>query len=499
MLSNLSIGAAACRAVGAGEVGAVSTRLAVLWGLVLFLLAASGRAAEPAHPGGGASDSGDVVATVAGEPIHEWEVLQAINSTPMQGYAGQIHTTPTGVRVKRAFLENLINQRLLYLEAKAQGLDRTREYRDRLASWERAALADLYTRDYFNRHLKITDADIEAAWEKEKNRKHGANPLDPEMRQIVRNKLAARRFSEVRAALAKELGPKVEVQAEEQDLALNGDAERDPDRVVAVVCGEEVTWRQARPRLLPKRSVGERRAALRKLGVQILEARKARRLGLDRDPAFRHRKEDFERTLVAALLMERLRKRFTPSDEAFAAYYKAHPDEFTVPERRRLQQIVVRTRKEAEALRKEILEETTEDYDPFYKLAQERSIDPTAGRTSGVLGWLAKGSGTIAPELEKVAFSLKVKEVSPPVEGPGGWHLIRTLEVRPAVHLSLEQIEESGKRERYDEVLFKRKFEPYMAELRKKYKVVVDRAWFDRGPKPVAAAREVPHPPEAGR
>jgi len=246
------------------------------------------------------------------------------------------------------------------------------------------------------------------------------------------------------------------------------------------VAGEPITWRLAQPRLGNKKTTGERRAELRKMGVEILKARKARGLGLDQDPAYRHRHDDFVRNLTAAQLVERLRKRYIPTDEAFAKYYKEHPDDFTIPERRRLQQIVVKTKKEAEALRKEILKETTDDYDPFYKLAQERSLDPTAGRTSGVLGWVTKGQGKIMPALEKAAFALKVKEVSRPVKSPRGYHLIRTLEVVAPEQLSLKKINNSDKRQRYNEFFFKEKLTPYLAELRKRHKVVVDPEWFGR-------------------
>jgi len=435
----------------------------------------------------GAADSppkaSDVVATVGGLPVHEWEVVQAINSTPMQGYASQLHTTPTGVRVKQAFLEGLVNQRLLYLEAKAQGLDETEAFRAQMATWTVRALADLYTRDYFNRRSKITDAEIEAAWKEEKNTKRGANELDAQMRQVMRNKLAARRFAEVRKELREALGGTVKVEAKDATLSLKDDEKRDPEQVVATVAGEPITWRQARGRLLHKESVAERRVALRAMGVEILKARKARSLGLDQDPAYRHHHDDFVNDLIAAQLMTKLRKQYIPTDEQFAEYYKAHPKMFTVPERRRLQQIVVKTEKEAKALRAEILKKTTDDYDPFYKLAQERSLDPTAARTSGVLGWVTQGEGKIAPELERAAFSLKVKEVSEPVASPRGYHLIRTLEKVASVHLSLKQINGTDKRARYNELLLKKKLEPYLAGLRKRYKVVIDKEWFGRGPR----------------
>jgi parvulin-like peptidyl-prolyl isomerase len=220
------------------------------------------------------------------------------------------------------------------------------------------------------------------------------------------------------------------------------------------------------------------------MGIEILKARKARGLGLDQDPKYRHRHDNFVDNLTAVQLLTKLRKEYAPTDEQFTAYYETHPEEFTVPERRRVQQIVVKTKKEAKRLREQILKETTDDYDPFYKLAQERSIDPTAGRTSGILGWVIKGDGTIIPALEKATFALGLKEVSRPVESPRGYHLIRSVEIVAGEKLSLDAINSSDKRGRYDEMLLKEKLEPYLAGLRKEHKVVVDEVWFGRGPQP---------------
>ncbi len=160
--------------------------------------------------------------------------------------------------------------------------------------------------------------------------------------------------------------------------------------------------RWARPRLWNKKSTGERRAELLAMGVEILKARKARSLGLDKDPAYVHRRDDFLRNLTTAQLVTKLRKEYIPTDEAFAKYYNDHQDEFTIPERRRLQQIVVKTEKEAKALREEILKETTDELDPFYKLSfvpwrwSPRSCCRWCGSTAAI-----NGSGTMSSSSRK--------------------------------------------------------------------------------------------------
>ena len=63
----------------------------------------------------------------------------------------------------------------------------------------------------------------------------------------------------------------------------------------------------------------------------------------------------------------------------------------------------------------------------FGTLARLHSLDPSGSR-GGDLGWLYPGD--TVPEFEKSMSTLKVNEISPPVQSPFGWHLIQVLERR---------------------------------------------------------------------
>ncbi|GAB4303995.1 MAG: hypothetical protein Kow0090_19570 [Myxococcota bacterium] len=74
------------------------------------------------------------------------------------------------------------------------------------------------------------------------------------------------------------------------------------------------------------------------------------------------------------------------------------------------------------------------------KLAFELSDDVATKSNGGDLGFFRRG--TMAPEFENVAFSLKVGEVSQPVETRFDFHLIRVEEKKEGVSKTFEEVEE---------------------------------------------------------
>ncbi len=75
----------------------------------------------------------------------------------------------------------------------------------------------------------------------------------------------------------------------------------------------------------------------------------------------------------------------------------------------------------------------------FADLAKQYSEDPGSKNNGGDLGYVAKGS--VVPEFEKVAFSLKPGAVSPPVKTQFGYHLILVAEHKPAHQATLEEVQ----------------------------------------------------------
>lgn len=110
-------------------------------------------------------------------------------------------------------------------------------------------------------------------------------------------------------------------------------------------------------------------------------------------------------------------------------------------------------REEAAGIREQLMEGAE-----FEVLARRHSDDPGSRERGGELGWFRRGR--MVPAFERVAFALRPGEISPVVETPFGYHIIRVDRVRgperQASHIlirpDLTPEDQAGTRERADEV-----------------------------------------------
>ncbi len=124
------------------------------------------------------------------------------------------------------------------------------------------------------------------------------------------------------------------------------------------------------------------------------------------------------------------------SDQDAEAYYKEHGAEFEQPRRVHAAHVLVRVPpvggSEAENNAKAKVEaviKRAKGGEDFGKIAKEVSEDTGNASTGGDLGWI--GSGELVPQFEQAAFALKKGEVSPaPVRTPFGYHAIKVLDVK---------------------------------------------------------------------
>ncbi len=121
-------------------------------------------------------------------------------------------------------------------------------------------------------------------------------------------------------------------------------------------------------------------------------------------------------------------------DEAVTQYYRDHQNDFLrTRAETRAQHILLSTRGDAEALRRELLEGYT-----FEQAAEEYSLDQETKMGGGDLGYFTADD---LPELWETCRNLAPGEVSSPVPAERGYHLVRVLAHEPAGSaMALEQV-----------------------------------------------------------
>ncbi len=150
--------------------------------------------------------------------------------------------------------------------------------------------------------------------------------------------------------------------------------------------------------------------------------------------------------------------------ERIVAYYDRHRDDYELPERVRLSQILVEEREAAELAAAELAAGT-----PFEQVARAVSIDPAAPR-GGDQGVLARED--LPPAFAEVILQLEPGEVSEVVPADYGFHLFQVVERYPAESAPLERVEAEIR-----EILRRgdadRAFERLVEEARERYNVTL--------------------------
>lgn len=135
-----------------------------------------------------------------------------------------------------------------------------------------------------------------------------------------------------------------------------------------------------------------------------------------------------------------------PTEEEIKAHYEAHKEEYRVAPSALVQHILVsfdsnseEGRSEANKRIEEIISRLNRGED-FSEVAAAYSDCPSGKKTGGSLGWISKGM-TI-PQIDNTIFSIKVKEISQPVETPLGLHILYKADEREGYIPELYEIED---------------------------------------------------------
>jgi parvulin-like peptidyl-prolyl isomerase len=129
-------------------------------------------------------------------------------------------------------------------------------------------------------------------------------------------------------------------------------------------------------------------------------------------------KANIEQQLLTEKLFEKVTKNVKVSDKKAKAYFEDNPTQYKQPESRDVAHILVKTKKEADAVYAQV---KGGDKKVFAKVAKAKSQDPSSAQRGGEL---TITRGQTVPAFDKTSFAIKVNEISKPVKTEFGYHII---------------------------------------------------------------------------
>jgi parvulin-like peptidyl-prolyl isomerase len=212
---------------------------------------------------------------------------------------------------------------------------------------------------------------------------------------------------------------------------------------------------------------------------RYLLTQEAKRVKIDKIPEVEQKVEDLaSNILIQELINREINQKIVISDEEVKKYYDANLDEFRIPEKIKVRQILIKadvnapseenTQKEVRAL--ELLEKVKSGGD-FEALVKESSDDTRTKTKGGDLGFITKGR--MSTQFDKVAFETKAGEVGALIKDQEGFHIIRVDEKKEGQLQGLDSVKvritTKLKRDKQKE-----KIEALLASLKAKNKITIN-------------------------
>ncbi|MEW6687060.1 MAG: peptidyl-prolyl cis-trans isomerase [Candidatus Edwardsbacteria bacterium] len=223
---------------------------------------------------------------------------------------------------------------------------------------------------------------------------------------------------------------------------------------------EKISWNPAFNNLEQVKMTAER------ILVNQLLLGEAKRRGLQRSPRVTQELARLKEEILAGKFYQtEIDAAVSISSQEISDYYEENKNEFILPEQVNASQIVVPTESEAKTIRRQLIAGAD-----FAKLAREKSVDRSKSN-GGVLPPLVKGHSLT--EIDPVAFSLKVGEISKPVKVRDGFALVKVTKRESARQKSLDEVKGEIS-ERLQQEKVKTKYRQMADSLRNKTKITID-------------------------
>jgi peptidyl-prolyl cis-trans isomerase D len=139
--------------------------------------------------------------------------------------------------------------------------------------------------------------------------------------------------------------------------------------------------------------------------------------------------------------MQAIRNRTQVSAEDIQRYYEDNKQQYSTPEQVRASHILLKTEGKDDATVKKQAEDLlakVKSGADFAKLATQYSEDEASKVKGGDLDFFNKG--TMVPEFDKAAFSMKPGEISDLVKSQYGYHIIKVTDKKPATTKTLDEV-----------------------------------------------------------
>lgn len=137
--------------------------------------------------------------------------------------------------------------------------------------------------------------------------------------------------------------------------------------------------------------------------------------------------------IIKSLLDKMVLSKIEITDNEAKDYYDSNLALFATGEQVRASHILVNTSKEAI----QIMQSLKKGAD-FAELAEQKSIDKGSGARGGDLGYFSMGQ--MVKPFEDAAFSLRINEISEPVETQFGYHIIKVVDKKPGVKQEFDKV-----------------------------------------------------------
>ena len=147
------------------------------------------------------------------------------------------------------------------------------------------------------------------------------------------------------------------------------------------------------------------------------------------------------RQLIIKKYLQSLYKTDLPvTSEKLREFYDENMKIFETPEKVRCSHILLRWQANETALTAREIRAKIHTAEDFNHLCREYSDCPS-NATCGDLGWFSKG--LMVPEIDEVAFSLQLNEISQPFASPHGYHILMLTDRQEACFIPFEEIQDS--------------------------------------------------------